>query len=156
MLFQIQRQLRQADVLKMPPNELEEKIAEMFSLSGICIVELTPFRRDEGRDLIVYVPGPSGLRVLYVQCKRYSTPVTVEAVRALMGLVPAGTGPSRLLVATSRYTSEAITEAKAQNTFAKQIWISLTEAEAMLKWMEDDPLNMGFGEAINHARQGAE
>lgn len=69
---------------------LEERCARVLTARGWS-VERTPRSRDGGIDLIANKMDEVGLeQTIYVQCKDYARPVSVEVVRELIGVLPVG------------------------------------------------------------------
>lgn len=98
-------------------REYEVLIAHIFSLHGFT-VELTKKTRDGGRDIIA-IRSDLGIKSKYlIECKRYSMehPINVELVRALYGVQMQEGANKSVLATTSRFTPDANTFAKKQNT----------------------------------------
>ena len=95
-------------MLSLTPRQFEELVAELFFKEGFD-VELTPERKDGGRDVIAINHNELGSHLYLAECKRYSSnrPVGVEYVRALYGVVEAERATRGIIATTSRFTKGA-------------------------------------------------
>ena len=59
------------DVRNVPPRRFEALVAELLRDIG-CEVQLTPFSRDGGRDILAALATPLGRILALVECKRYA------------------------------------------------------------------------------------
>jgi hypothetical protein len=77
-------------------------------------VETTPLTRDGGIDLVARRNDDIGVEItLYIQCKNHASPVGVDVVRELNGVMPKGAAGTRgVVVCPSGFTTDAITFAK--------------------------------------------
>ena len=77
-------------------------------------VESTPLTRDGGVDLIARRNDDIGVEItLYIQCKNHVSPVGVDVIRELNGVLPKGaTGTRGVVVCPSGFTADAISFAK--------------------------------------------
>ncbi|MDO8784736.1 MAG: restriction endonuclease, partial [Syntrophales bacterium] len=77
-------------------------------------VETTPLTRDGGIDLIARRNDDIGVEItLYIQCKNHASPVGVDVIRELNGVMPKGAAGVRgVVVCPSGFTTDAITFAK--------------------------------------------
>ena len=77
-------------------------------------VETTPLTRDGGIDLIARRNDDIGVEItLYIQCKNHASPVGVDVIRELNGVMPKGAAGIRgVVVCPSGFTTDAITFAK--------------------------------------------
>jgi HJR/Mrr/RecB family endonuclease len=77
-------------------------------------VESTPLTRDGGVDLIARRNDDIGVEItLYIQCKNHVTPVGVDVIRELNGVLPKGANGTRgVVVCPSGFTADAISFAK--------------------------------------------
>ncbi|MDZ4165765.1 MAG: restriction endonuclease, partial [Smithellaceae bacterium] len=77
-------------------------------------VETTPVTRDGGVDLIARRDDDIGIETtLYIQCKNHASPVGVDVIRALNGVLPKNIAGIRgLAVAPGGFTADATTFAK--------------------------------------------
>jgi len=73
-------------------------------------VESTPLTRDGGVDLIACRNDDIGVDItLYIQCKNHASPVGVDVIRALNGVLPKGAASTRgVVVCPSGFTADAI------------------------------------------------
>ena len=77
-------------------------------------VESTPLTRDGGVDLIARRNDDIGVEItLYIQCKNHVSPVGVDVIRELNGVLPKdSTGTRGVVVCPSGFTADAISFAK--------------------------------------------
>jgi len=77
-------------------------------------VESTPLTRDGGVDLIARRNDDIGVEItLYIQCKNHTSPVGVDVIRELNGVLPKGATSTRgVVVCPSGFTADAISFAK--------------------------------------------
>ncbi|MHB8090926.1 MAG: SNF2-related protein [Syntrophales bacterium] len=77
-------------------------------------VETTPLKRDGGIDLIARRNDDIGVEItLYIQCKNHISPVGVDVIRELNGVMPKGAAGIRgVVVCPGGFTTDAITFAK--------------------------------------------
>jgi restriction system protein len=68
---------------------------------------LTPPQKDGGRDVIAISRRPGKSEKLLIECKRYSKPVGVKIVRALLGVVSDEKVNKGVLVTTNNFTEQA-------------------------------------------------
>lgn len=94
----------------LTPRQFEELVAELFYREGFD-VELTPERKDGGRDVIAITHNELGSHLYLAECKRYSPnrPVGVEYVRALYGVVETERATRGIIATTSCFTKGAQT-----------------------------------------------
>jgi hypothetical protein len=94
-------------------------------------VEETPPTRDGGVDLIARRYDEMGLEsILYVQCKNYASPVGVDVVRELNGVLPRqSTGTRGVLVCPSGFTTDA-------TAFAKDRGIALWDRQYLFEFLD--------------------
>ena len=102
-----------ADYTVMNGVEFEGYVKRLLVRKGWS-VETTPLTRDGGIDLIARRNDDVGVEViLYIQCKNYSSPVGVDVVRELNGVLPKQlSGVRGVLVCPSGFTADAISFAK--------------------------------------------
>jgi restriction system protein len=93
--------------------EFEDHVKQFFECKG-WRVEVTPLSRDGGIDLIARRIDDVGIEVtLYIQCKNSSSPVGVDVVRELNGVLPRQlSGVRGVLICPSGFTKDAIAFAK--------------------------------------------
>ena len=93
--------------------EFEDYVKRLLVRKGWS-VETTPLTRDGGIDLIARRNDDVGVEViLYIQCKNYASPVSVDVVRELNGALPKQlSGVRGVLVCPSGFTADAISFAK--------------------------------------------
>lgn len=117
-----------------PGVGLEKRVARLLERQGYRVESMgeVPFGagRDGGIDLSARKSDALGAQVrLFVQCKDYSKPLGVEAVRALNGVLPAAErGVLGVVACTGGFTREARSFAGARGI---QLW-----DEAMLSHLE--------------------
>ncbi len=91
---------------QMTPDEFEDAVCRLFNAFGYNL-SVTQRSRDGGIDLDGLQGGLGQARVV-VQCKRYSSPVGVSAVRELFGVVSDDPEIAEgFLVTTSTFTQDA-------------------------------------------------
>jgi len=92
----------------LTPRQFEEFVAELFFKEGFN-VELTPERKDGGRDVIAVSHNELGTHLYIAECKRYSSnnPVGVEYVRSLYGVLEAERATHGIIATTSHFTKGA-------------------------------------------------
>ena len=92
---------------KMNQYDFEGYVGNVYRKLGYTVMQ-TPKSRDGGKDLIMYKGG----QTYYVEVKRFKNkPVGRPLIQQLAGAsYPAGAKP--IFVTTSRFTAEAIAEAK--------------------------------------------
>ena len=96
----------QATYMSISPRELEVLTARLYTELGY-ITELTPARRDGGRDILARRTDAGRQHLTFVECKHYSSPVGVHYVRALLGAVAHERANTGVLVSTSTFTRGA-------------------------------------------------
>lgn len=116
---------------ELDSRRFEELVAELLHRDGLH-VQLTPATRDGGRDILAFHDTPVGKHLYLVECKRQALdrPVGVAVVRQLYGLVAQERATAGLVVATSRFSREAL-------TFAEPVrhQMGLKDYEAVKKWL---------------------
>jgi len=97
-------------MLSLSPRQFEELVAELFLREGFE-VEITPERKDGGRDVLAVKHSDLGAHLYLAECKRYSSerPVGVEYVRALYGVVEVERATRGIIATTSYFTKGAQT-----------------------------------------------
>lgn len=95
-------------MLSLTPRQFEELVAELFYREGFD-VELTPEKRDGGRDILAVNYNELGSHLYLAECKKYepSHPVGVEYVRSLYGVVEAEKATRGIIASTSYFTKGA-------------------------------------------------
>ena len=83
-------------------------MAELFLREGFD-VEITPERKDGGRDVLAVKHSDLGSHLYLAECKRYSPirPVGVEYIRSLYGVVEAERATRGIIATTSYFTKGA-------------------------------------------------
>ncbi len=95
-------------MLSLTPRQFEEFVAELFLREGFD-VELTPEKKDGGRDILAVSHNELGSHLYLAECKRYSpkNPVGVEYVRSLYGVLEAEKATHGIIATTSYFTKGA-------------------------------------------------
>jgi len=95
-------------MLSLTPREFEEFVAELFSRQGFQ-VQLTPLRRDKGRDILAISSGDLGQHLYLAECKRYDShnPVGVHYIRSLYGVLEQERATKGIIATTSYFTRGA-------------------------------------------------
>jgi len=119
-----------ANFTEMSGIEFEEYVKKLLESKG-WEVEGTPPTRDGGVDLIARRHDEIGLEsILYMQCKNYASPVGVDVVRELNGVLPRqATGTRGVLVCPSGFTADAI-------AFAKDRGIALWDRHRLFEFLD--------------------
>lgn len=96
--------------------EFEELVAEVFRRNGFN-ANVTQRTRDGGRDVIATCEIGGVTYTTYFECKRQgpTSPVTVEIVRSLYGVMERDRIDKGVIVTSSRFTQDAVKEAKRFN-----------------------------------------
>jgi restriction system protein len=109
-------------IRELPWKRFEDLLGEAYRRQGYQVQETLSGGADGGVDLVLRRDGA----VTLVQCKRWKgKPVPVQVVRELYGILHDRGAVSAKLVATTRFTSEAI-------AFAKGKPIELVDSDAIL------------------------
>ena len=91
----------------MTGMEFETYVQHLLEKRGWSL-ETTPASRDGGIDLVARRTDDVGLTIaLYIQCKNHSSPVTVEIVRELNGVLPRLPGARGVVTCPSGFTTDA-------------------------------------------------
>lgn len=95
-------------MLSLTPRQFEELVAELFHREGFS-VELTPEKKDGGRDILAVNHSELASHLYLAECKRYAPnrPVGVEYVRSLYGLIEAEKATRGIIASTSYFTKGA-------------------------------------------------
>lgn len=116
----------------LAPRRFEELVAELLSRDGLD-VRLTPATRDGGRDILAFGSTPVGNHLYLVECKRHAptNPVGIGVVRQLYGVVTQERATAGLIVATSRFSTDA-------HEFAVSVrhQMSLRDYDALCEWLQ--------------------
>lgn len=112
-------------------RSFELAVGETLDASGIGIIEVTPFAKDGGTDLIVYIPGENGNEIFYVQCKAGRKKTSVKDLRELIGVIARDGVNAGLLISTAGFTSGTIKEAAIS-----KIHVELVKAKKLANWVE--------------------
>jgi restriction system protein len=118
----LERQTGIDSIRDLPWKRFEDLLGEAYRRQGYQVQETLGGGADGGVDLVLRREGA----VTLVQCKRWKgKPVPVQTVRELFGVLHDRGAASAKLVATSRFTAEAI-------AFAKGKPIELVDSDAIL------------------------
>ena len=95
-------------MFSLKSRQFEEFVAELFTREGFQ-VELTPPRKDGGRDILAVSKSEFGSHLYLAECKRYhpNRPVGVAYVRALYGVLEYEKATKGILATTSYFTKGA-------------------------------------------------
>jgi restriction system protein len=111
----------------LPWKQFEDLLGEAYRRQGYKVTEALGGGADGGVDLVLQRSG----KVTLVQCKRWrGQPVPVQTVRELYGVMIDQRADAAKLVATTSFTSEAI-------TFARGKPIELIDSDALLQLIRD-------------------
>jgi hypothetical protein len=110
-------------------RRFEEVVAELLCRRGYD-VQLTPAKRDGGRDIHAALHSDLGQFLYFVECKRWQKPVHVDVVRTLHGVVQAEGATAGIVATTSRFTRGAY-------QFQEKVrWqMSLRDLAALGEWL---------------------
>jgi restriction system protein len=93
-------------LLELSSRDFEHLVECLYYSMGYE-TELTPAQKDGGRDILAWRRKPGMTEDLRIECKRYSQPVGVGTVRALLGVVSSEKVNKGVLVTTCRFTKPA-------------------------------------------------
>jgi restriction system protein len=93
-------------LFRLSPRQLEVLVAALYQNLGYT-VELTPPSRDGGRDVIATRQTPGQREVIDIECKSHTSPVGVEYVRQLRGVIERYGVNRGVLVTIGRFTRGA-------------------------------------------------
>ena len=91
---------------RVSPRELELLVAALYQELGYA-VEITPPSRDGGRDVIAVRQTPGQREVIEIECKTHSSPIGVQYVRQLRGVIERHRANRGVLVTIGRFTRNA-------------------------------------------------
>jgi restriction system protein len=94
-------------MLSLNPREFEILIARLYEKMGYS-VDITPYSKDDGADVICRHDSPGRRELLIVQCKRYSHNVGLAHFRDLLGTVTDRKATKGVLVTPGGFTKKAI------------------------------------------------
>jgi restriction system protein len=94
---------------RLSPRELELLVAALYQELGYA-VQLTPPSRDGGRDVIAVRQTPGQREVIEIECKTHTSPIGVQYVRQLRGVIERHRANRGVLVTIGRFTRGARTE----------------------------------------------
>jgi restriction system protein len=97
-------------LLKLNPKDFEALTAKLYRKMGYS-VDLTPYSKDDGADLVCYRDDPGRRELLIVQCKRHTKNVGVKDLKELLGTVLDRKATKGVLVTPSGFTKPAINKA---------------------------------------------
>ena len=108
---------------ELPSKRFEDLLGEAYRRKGYSVEETLGGGADGGVDLVLRRDG----KLTLVQCKRWrGKPVPVQTVRELYGILHDRGATAAKLVATAKFTSEAI-------AFAKGKRIELVDSDALVE-----------------------
>jgi len=118
---------------QMTGREFEEFVEQLFRSLGYD-TELTQASRDGGVDVIAHLDDVVGVTTtLYIQCKNHASPIGVEAVRAIAGVVPIeDPGGRPAVICPSGFSTEAI-------RFAEHRGVQLFDADRLAELLARTP-----------------
>ncbi|MGM4915421.1 restriction endonuclease [Rhizobium ruizarguesonis] len=122
------------ELLRLSPREFERAMAAFYEDLG-WQVQLTPERKDGGKDLIIAKADEAGTRMCYVECKRYALhkPVSVGIIRELWGVVDKDNATSGIVAATSYFTKGARAESQSARMAHRMALYDYDALVAMLR-----------------------
>jgi restriction system protein len=105
-----------AKLKAMKPDSFERLIGRLLIEMGLEQVQVVGGPKDGGIDVKGVLQIDDGIRVnLSVQVKRYAKSVPVDVVTSLRGSLDLTRGEQGLIVTTSKFTKDAVSESKATN-----------------------------------------
>lgn len=116
----------------LTPRQFEELIGELLTDMRHGRIEITPFTRDGGKDLLAYVDLEMGRLLWLFETKKYrlDRPVGVELVRALYGVVESEEATHGTLITTSSFSTDAVRfQAKHEHR------LSLRDYSHVVEWI---------------------
>jgi restriction system protein len=90
-------------LLSLSSRDMEHLVDDLFHESGYK-TELTPARKDGGRDIVARKKESGHQIRIYIEVKNWSRPVGVKEVRALNGVIESESIEKGILVGTSGFT----------------------------------------------------
>ncbi len=119
---------------KMHPRLFEKLVAELLVDQG-CEVELTPFQKDGGRDIIAFFNSPFGRLSMIVECKRYdrSNPVSVHLIREFLFTIRERDRVNLGLIATSSYVTRDALKLSATYDYL----IKTRDFDGLTEWLRN-------------------
>lgn len=93
--------------LNLTPRDFEKLVAALYQDIGYSVT-LTKLTRDGGIDIHAEKNQPTSKEKLVIQCKNYTSNVSVEEIRSLLGVVASTKVTKGVLVTSSDFTSDAI------------------------------------------------
>lgn len=130
---------RKEALFRLGPRDLEELVAAVYEALGYN-VELTRPSRDGGRDVVGVRETLGQREVIEIECKSHTSPVGVEYVRALRGVIECNRTNRGVLVTIGRFTRGARKEAAADSRIELidgKALINLLNASFGPLWVED-------------------
>ncbi|MEV0187547.1 restriction endonuclease [Kitasatospora purpeofusca] len=100
-------------LFSLSPRELECLTGALYEAMGYRAT-LTPPQRDGGRDVVGVKEGPGQRELVLIECKAHSSPVGVEIIRSLLGVVSTERANKGILVTSGRFTRGAVTLAAGE------------------------------------------
>ncbi len=97
----------------LSPRELECLAGALYEAMGY-MATLTPPQRDGGRDVVAVRESPGQREVVLIECKSHSSPIGVEIIRSLLGVVSTERANKGVLVTCGRFTRGAVTLAAGE------------------------------------------
>ena len=127
--------LNVADLYRLTPRAFEELVAELLQRDHPSAhIELTPEKKDGGRDVLVYDATELGRHLFLVECKRYApdNPIDVSLVRQFYGVVEGERATAGALVTTSYFTKPALEWLPDRKL---EYRVSLKDYESLAAWL---------------------
>lgn len=102
---------------ELSSRSFEELVADILIDFGFD-VELTSSTRDGGRDMLAYFRNPITEFLTFVECKKwaYERPVGIDVVQRVFGVLQGHRANKSLIVTTSRFSRDALSEQKRYET----------------------------------------
>lgn len=97
-------------LLNLNPRHFEALVARLYMEMGYS-VQLTPYSKDDGADIVCSRDDPGRRELVIVQCKRYRSNVGLKHLKELLGTVTDRKATKGVLVTPGNFTRYAIKKA---------------------------------------------
>jgi restriction system protein len=97
-------------LLNLNPRDFEALVAKLYMEMGYS-VQLTPYSKDDGADIICNRDDPGRRELIIIQCKRYRDNVGLKHLKELLGTVTDRKATKGVLVTPGNFTRDAIKKA---------------------------------------------
>lgn len=97
-------------LLTLNPRHFEALVAKLYMEMGYS-VQLTPYSKDDGADIVCSRDDPGRRELVIVQCKRYRSNVGLKHLKELLGTVTDRKATKGVLITPGNFTRDAIKKA---------------------------------------------